>query len=191
MFKKFMRKHGWKVINGAFVTVAFVLGVVVGVFARATPAPAQNNTQDSKTTATAPVIVYVPNDDTEQPQAEEPQEEQPAEEQPADEQPKTVEVIATAYCPCEKCCGKWALSRPTDANGNAIVYTASGAIAQAGRTIAVDTSVFPFGTVLTINGVEYVAEDRGGAIKGNRIDVYFDDHNEALQFGRQTLTAYV
>lgn len=186
MFKKFMRKHGWKVINGTFVSVAFALGVVFGAVAFATPAPAQESGQQSAPTAAAPVVVYMPYADTEPTKAEEPQQDAPAE-----EEPRTVEVIATAYCPCEKCCGKWAANRPTDAHGNAIVYTASGSIARAGRTIAVDTSVFPFGTVLTINGIQYVAEDRGGAIKGNRIDIYFDDHNEALQFGRQTLTAYL
>ena len=180
MFKKIMRKHGWKIINGTFVSVAFAVGVVVGALVLATPAPAREYESESKPTTAAPVVLYY---DDEQTQTEETKAEQT--------EPRAVEVIATAYCPCEICCGKWAVTRPTDAHGNAVVYTASGAIAQAGRTIAVDTSVFPFGTVLTINGVEYVAEDRGGAIKGNRIDVYFDDHDEALRFGRQTLTAYL
>jgi 3D (Asp-Asp-Asp) domain-containing protein len=78
----------------------------------------------------------------------------------------------TAYCNCSKCCGKWA--------GGA---TASGTLPKAGRTIAVDTKVIPFGTKVVINGHTYTAEDTGSAIKGNRIDVYFDSHSEALQFG--------
>jgi len=42
-----------------------------------------------------------------------------------------------------------------------------------------------------IDGREYTAEDRGGAIKGNKIDVFFDTHKEALNFGRQTAEVYI
>ena len=70
-------------------------------------------------------------------------------------------VTATAYCPCEKCCGVWAENRP-----NGIVYTASGAIAQEGVTIAADWDVYPPGTVLQVEGLgEYIVQDRGGAIE--------------------------
>lgn len=100
-----------------------------------------------------------------------------------------VDVVATAYCSCSKCCGKYAKNRPMDKNGNEIVYTASGARACADHTIAVDTDVFPFGTVLIIDGIEYVAEDTGSAIVGNKIDIYFDDHEAALDFGKKNLTA--
>lgn len=85
-------------------------------------------------------------------------------------------VTATAYCPCVKCCGKWA-------DG----ITASGKKAKANHTIAVDRKVIPLGTHIIYNGKEYVAEDTGGAIKGNKIDIYFDSHEEALEFGRQTI----
>ena len=90
-----------------------------------------------------------------------------------------IKVTATAYCPCAKCCGK--------ADG----ITATGTKATAGRTIAVDPSVIPYGTKVKINGNTYVAEDCGGAVKGNKIDIYFNTHEEALQFGRQKLTAYI
>lgn len=78
----------------------------------------------------------------------------------------------TAYCPCSKCCGEYA-------NG----ITATGTTATAGRTIAVDPKVIPYGTHVLINGHEYVAEDCGGRIKSNRIDIFFATHDEALQFG--------
>lgn len=97
----------------------------------------------------------------------------------------------TAYCSCEKCCGYWATVRPLDSEGNPIVYTASGAVAKAGVTVAADTSVLPFGTVVVINGHEYIVQDRGGAIKGEKIDIYFDDHQEALKFGVQYAEVYV
>ena len=97
----------------------------------------------------------------------------------------------TAYCSCEICCGKYALNRPTDENGNPIVYTSIGAIAKAGTTIAVDPRVIPYGSEIQIDGHTYIAQDTGGAIKGNRIDVYFDDHQDALVFGRQKAEIFI
>jgi 3D (Asp-Asp-Asp) domain-containing protein len=95
------------------------------------------------------------------------------------------EYKLTAYCSCEKCCGYWATIRPLDEDGNPIVYTADGSVAKQGVTIAADTSVLPFDSKILIDGHEYIVQDRGGAIKGNRIDVYFESHEEALQFGVQ------
>ena len=76
----------------------------------------------------------------------------------------------TAYCACVQCCGK------TDG------ITASGTQATANRTIAAPRT-FSFGTKVVINGITYVVEDRGGAIQGNRIDIYMDTHAQALQWG--------
>jgi len=89
-------------------------------------------------------------------------------------------IKATAYCPCEKCCGEWA---------DGITYT--GTTAKEGRTIAVDPKVIPLGSRVVINGNEYIAEDIGGAIKGNRIDVFFATHTAALEFGVQNIEATV
>lgn len=86
----------------------------------------------------------------------------------------------TAYCNCSKCCGVWA--------GGA---TASGAMPVAGCTIAVDTSVIPMGSSVVINGHTYVAQDTGEAIVGNRIDIYFDTHQEAWNFGVQYADVYL
>lgn len=92
------------------------------------------------------------------------------------------DFVLTAYCPCPICCGIYSnMTKPT---------TASGTIATAGRTIAADTSVFPFGTQLVINGQIYTVEDRGGAIVGNRIDIFFNSHEEALIFGRRSAAVY-
>ena len=82
--------------------------------------------------------------------------------------------VITAYCACMECCGK------TDG------ITASCVKAVEGVTVAMDKSI-PFGTKIYIDGVgERIVQDRGGAIKGNKIDLYFDTHQEALSFGRQT-----
>lgn len=101
------------------------------------------------------------------------------------------EFRLTAYCSCKKCCGKWAENRPLDENGNEIVYTASGAVARSGHTIAVDPDVIPFGTKVEINGQVYVAQDTGSAIVGNRIDVYFDNHSDAHNFGVKYANVYL
>lgn len=99
--------------------------------------------------------------------------------------PKKIEIpttvyedyIATAYCGCRKCNGKWT-GYPT----------ASGTKMVQGRTIAVDPRDIPLGSKVHIVGMgEYIAEDTGSAIKGNIIDIYFDSHKEALDFGRQNI----
>ena len=95
------------------------------------------------------------------------------------------EFKLTAYCSCEKCCGEWALNRPKDENGKDIVYGSTGTILVAGTSIATDPSVIPYGSQVEINGHIYTAHDTGGAIQGNRIDIYFDNHQDALNFGVQ------
>ena len=104
-----------------------------------------------------------------------------AENEPPTQPEEWIDAVATAYCPCEICCGKWALNRP-----DGIVYTASGAIAEEGVTIAADWSVYSPGTILYIEGIgERTVQDRGGAIRGQKIDVFFNSHEDALRFGRQ------
>lgn len=91
------------------------------------------------------------------------------------------DFVLTGYCACPICCGAYSnMENPT---------TASGTIATAGRTIAAPPN-YAFGTQLVINGQVYTVEDRGSAIQGNRIDVFFSSHQEALNFGRRTATVY-
>lgn len=98
------------------------------------------------------------------------------------------EYIATAYCSCKKCCAAYAENRPVDDDGNEIVYTASGERAVQGVTIAADWSILPVGTVVEIDGYgEFTVHDKGGAIKGNKIDIYFEDHKDALEWGVKTV----
>ena len=86
----------------------------------------------------------------------------------------------TAYCKCEKCCGAW-----TDSP------TKSGTIPQEGRTIAVDPDVIPLGTQVLIDGQIYTAEDTGSAVKGNVIDIYFNNHKETEEYGRQDREVWI
>lgn len=82
---------------------------------------------------------------------------------------------AYAYCPCTYCCGK--------SNG----ITATGTKAKADRTIAVDPKIIPLGSTVWINRKKYIAEDTGGGIRGYKVDIFFDSHEEALKFGKQKL----
>lgn len=86
----------------------------------------------------------------------------------------------THYCNCKICCGKWS-------GGN----TASGTYPTEGRTIAVDPSVIPLGSRVVINGVTFIAEDTGKAIKGNRIDIYVNNHVTALNYGTYNTQVYL
>lgn len=78
----------------------------------------------------------------------------------------------THYCPCSICCGPWA-------NG----ITSTGVTATTNHTIAVDPSQIPYGSQVVINGQVYVAEDCGGAIKTNCIDIYVASHEEGESKG--------
>lgn len=89
--------------------------------------------------------------------------------------------VATAYCPCEKCCG-------SGASG----ITASGAVAREGITIAADWDILPEGALVEIDGLGYrIVQDTGSAIKGHRIDIYFEVHEDALDFGVQEVRVRV
>lgn len=83
----------------------------------------------------------------------------------------------TAYCNCSKCCGKWA-GGPTK----------SGAMPVAGTTVACNT--LAMGTRISINGHEYTVQDTGH-LADNQIDVYFDSHSAALEFGVQRAEVFL
>lgn len=94
---------------------------------------------------------------------------------------KVIEVRATAY---------WAV------NGVGRTYTASGRKAvwnpDGYSTIAVDKSVIPYGTKLFVQGYGFaIAADTGTAIKGNKIDVYFNTYDQACDWGAKYVKVYV
>lgn len=90
----------------------------------------------------------------------------------------------TAYCGCSQCCGAYAEGRGD------VVTGAIGEPLTSNYSIAVDPNVIALGSTVTINGQEYKAQDTGGLIKGNRIDMYFDNHAEAVEFGVQYMEVY-
>ena len=70
--------------------------------------------------------------------------------------------------------------------------TSTGTIPKEGRTIAVDPSIIPYGSIVFIQDYGYfIAEDCGGAIKGNRIDVYTNSHEYAIQQGKKVAQVWV
>ena len=97
---------------------------------------------------------------------------------------QTVPMRVTAYCPCEKCCGKYS-------NGQ----TACGHKIRPGDAFVAADKEYSFGTEIIIPGYENAEPvkvlDRGGAIRGNRLDVFFGSHEEALKWGVKHLDVKV
>ncbi len=93
--------------------------------------------------------------------------------------PKKITINASAYTAAADECGK--------SDG----ITASGLKVKEKRTLACPPA-YPFGTKIKIEGYGvYTCEDRGGAIKGNRFDIYMKTKSEAFAFGRRHLIAEI
>lgn len=99
---------------------------------------------------------------------------------------KIMTFTVTAYCPCEKCCNSFA-KLPMKTRTLASMELLKPLIDSNFPFVAADTRVLPFHTLVSIpdyhNGRKVPVLDRGGAIKGNRIDVFFPTHQQALNFG--------
>ncbi|MHC4618100.1 MAG: 3D domain-containing protein [Planctomycetota bacterium] len=97
---------------------------------------------------------------------------------------QTVEMRVTAYCPCESCCGEYA-------DG----ITACGHQIQPGDAFVAADGEYEFGTEMVIPGYSHSEPvkvlDRGGAIQGDRLDVFFHSHQEALNWGVKYLQVKV
>jgi 3D (Asp-Asp-Asp) domain-containing protein len=96
----------------------------------------------------------------------------------------TVRMRVTAYCPCPKCCGIYS-------DG----ITACGHKVHPGDSFVAADKKYPFGTEMIIPGYKndqpVKVLDRGGAIYGNRLDVFFNSHKEALEWGVRNLDVKV
>ncbi len=98
------------------------------------------------------------------------------------------EFVVTGYCPCKKCCGEW--SNPESPK------TASGSIAEEGRTVAGDWSFIAPGTEILIAGYGYrTVEDKPAKwvcekYDGKIIDLYFLNHSDAWAVGKQRLEVW-
>ena len=97
----------------------------------------------------------------------------------------------TAYCDCILCCDEWSWEHPRWKGTEYVQTSASGRPLIAGRTVAADPRVLPFGTIISINGFEYVVEDMGGGVLGRHIDIFMNSHEEALHFGWRTAEVFL
>lgn len=92
--------------------------------------------------------------------------------------PTPLKMIATAYSRSEE-------------EGTADGITKSGTMVRPG-VVAVDPEIIPLGTEIIIEGLGvFIAEDTGGAIKGNRLDIYFESRKEAFEFGVQSVNVFI
>lgn len=88
---------------------------------------------------------------------------------------------ATFYCDCPICVGK-----------KSVIRTATGSIPHSKRTIAVDTNIIPMHSIVYIKGLGfYIAEDTGGHIKGKRVDIFVDNHQQAQKLGKKSVEIYI
>ena len=90
------------------------------------------------------------------------------------------EFQVTGYCSCTICCGE-----------KEERLTKSETVPRASHTVAADPSVIPLGTRIVIDDVVYTVEDTGKAVRGMRLDIFFDSHEEAVRYGRQEKYVYL
>ena len=90
------------------------------------------------------------------------------------------EFQVTGYCSCTICCGE-----------KEERLTKSETVPRASHTVAADPSVIPLGTRIVIDDVVYTVEDTGKAVKGMRLDIFFDSHEEAVRYGRKEKYVYL
>ena len=99
---------------------------------------------------------------------------------------RTLWMTVTAYSPDHRSCGIFADGKTSTLHS---VYT------NGMKLVAADTSVLPFGSMLTIPGYAggnvVPVLDRGGAIKGHRLDLLYPTHGEALKWGVRKLPVVV
>lgn len=171
-----MKKHTLNEnLISALIGVVLAVPLCVGAYNNHTQKPIETESATVFTTA-EPVTHLKTNEIVTVAQAE-------IETEPVTEKIEKValgEFRVTAYCPCSACCGQWA---------DGITYT--GVTAKENHTIAVDPDVIPLGSVVEVDGIRFVAEDIGGAIKGNKLDIYFDSHQDAINWGVQSKDVFL
>lgn len=85
--------------------------------------------------------------------------------------------VTTAYCSCSTC-----------SSGSNLTY--SGTVPKPDHTISADIGLYPIGTKLMIGNTVYTVEDIGSSVNGNCLDIFFDSHQQALNYGRKTVEVF-
>jgi 3D (Asp-Asp-Asp) domain-containing protein len=99
---------------------------------------------------------------------------------------REVEMLVTAYSPDARSCGKWA---------DGVTASGYSVWTNGMKLVAADTKLLPFGSIITVPGYDdgqpVPVLDRGGKIKGKRLDLLYPTHESALEWGAQRLTVTV
>ncbi|MGM0750832.1 MAG: LysM peptidoglycan-binding domain-containing protein [Bacillota bacterium] len=173
---------GWNALESDLIVPGQEL--VINLDDKKAPSATANTSEQAAAPAPEETAEVAP--EAEAPEAE-PAEAQPAEEEPAAEEPasqeeavKEITVEATAYtASCEGCSG-------TTATGVNLLENPDA------KVIAVDPNVIPLGSKVYVEGYGYAtAEDTGGAIKGNRIDVFIPSKDQAVDWGRKSVNVKI
>ena len=102
------------------------------------------------------------------------------------ERVRVLRMKVTAYSPDERSCGIFA---------DGVTASGYSVWTNAGRLVAADTDLLPFGTILRVPGYDagraVPVLDRGAAIRGHRLDLLFPSHEAALEWGVQELEVEV
>ena len=165
-----MEQKEYKILLAVVPSLMLILGILIGL--------TYSKVKVNEEPKTLPVVIAAEKDE-ELAEVDKLAEETSAVEEMVSEYISLGEFELTAYCPCKYCSGGYGKT------------TACGTTAQENHTIAVDPTVIPYGSIIQINGVDYYAEDCGGAVKGKIIDIYFEDHKTASDFGRQKAEIFI
>ena len=88
------------------------------------------------------------------------------------------EFTITGYCGCDTCSG-----------GHNLTY--SGTVPKANHTLSADLTLLPIGSKVWIDGIIYTVEDMGGNVNGNIVDIFYDNHEDAISHGTTTSEVYL
>lgn len=88
------------------------------------------------------------------------------------------EFTITGYCDCDAC-----------SSGYNLTY--SGTVPKANHTLSADLTVLPIGSKVWIDGIIYTVEDMGSSVDGQKVDIFYDNHEDALAKGTFTSDVYL
>lgn len=172
-----------RLITGLFTALLLLLGSTVTAYAAEGSAEADAQVQESSVTASQTIVAGASS--TEKNAASAAEQENDANADSSGNDAANTGLVSlgvfktTGYCPCYQCSEGWGR------------HTCTGAIASSNHTVAVDPRVIPYGSRVMINGTIYTAEDRGGGVRGNHIDIFYDTHAQTRQHGSRQAEVFL
>lgn len=170
-------------VTGMFAVLLLLSGSAVTAYAAENTVAGDTQGQESSAAASKTIVAGAATAEKEAAKADEQDDElsdPSAESSASDTKLVSLGVFkTTGYCPCYQCSEGWGR------------HTCTGAIASSNHTIAVDPRVIPYGSKIMINGTVYTAEDRGGGVRGNHIDIFYDTHAQTRQHGSRQAEVFL